>query len=166
MAAAKESSASSSSTKVVLISPQLGCFLGASYCSRTQAVKLIWEYIKLHHLQGGGHDRGFKTHRGFLTFLIFCPLLNPENKREVFCDERLKSIFDGKDKVGFQEITSAVESLLSISSFPLSQIRSTTKMSGRGSIWIANSDYTIQGKQESNLIAVSFLLGSGERCTW
>ncbi|XP_059444273.1 uncharacterized protein LOC132176160 isoform X2 [Corylus avellana] len=142
MAAAKESSASSSSTKVVLISPQLGCFLGASYCSRTQAVKLIWEYIKLHHLQ------------------------NPENKREVFCDERLKSIFDGKDKVGFQEITSAVESLLSISSFPLSQIRSTTKMSGRGSIWIANSDYTIQGKQESNLIAVSFLLGSGERCTW
>lgn len=25
--------------------------------------------------QGGGHDRGFKTHRGFLTFLIFCPLL-------------------------------------------------------------------------------------------
>jgi chromatin remodeling complex protein RSC6 len=70
MAAAKEPSASSSSAsakgastkkftsargsgiqKVVPISPQLGRFLGASYSSRTQAIKLIWEYIKLHQLQ-------------------------------------------------------------------------------------------------------------------
>lgn len=29
---------------------------------------------------------------------------NPTNKREIFCDEKLKSIFDGKDKVGFLEI--------------------------------------------------------------
>ncbi|KAE8055453.1 hypothetical protein FH972_012293 [Carpinus fangiana] len=105
MAAAKEPSASSSSAsakgastmkftsargsgiqKVVPISPQLGRFLGASYSSRTQAIKLIWEYIKLHQLQ------------------------NPENKREVFCDERLKSIFDGKDRVGFPEITRLLSS--------------------------------------------------------
>lgn len=37
-------------------------------------------------------------------------LQNPENKREVFCDERLKSIFDGKDKVRFQEITRLLSS--------------------------------------------------------
>ncbi|OAY79154.1 hypothetical protein ACMD2_17390 [Ananas comosus] len=29
---------------------------------------------------------------------------NPENKREIRCDEKLKSIFDGKDKVGMMEI--------------------------------------------------------------
>ncbi|XP_062145676.1 protein TRI1-like [Alnus glutinosa] len=107
MAAAKASSASSSSAptkrastkkpkststrptgiqKVVQVSPQLSSFLGASYSSRPQAVKLVWEYIKLHDLQ------------------------NPENKREVFCDENLKSIFSGKDRVGFQEITRLLSS--------------------------------------------------------
>ncbi|KAG2680046.1 hypothetical protein I3760_11G079900 [Carya illinoinensis] len=30
--------------------------------------------------------------------------LNPANKKEIFCDEKLKSIFEGKDVVGFQEI--------------------------------------------------------------
>ncbi|KAG6635898.1 hypothetical protein CIPAW_11G075000 [Carya illinoinensis] len=29
---------------------------------------------------------------------------NPANKKEIFCDEKLKSIFEGKDAVGFQEI--------------------------------------------------------------
>ncbi|XP_039063487.1 uncharacterized protein LOC120208238 [Hibiscus syriacus] len=33
----------------------------------------------------------------------FC-LQNPDNKREIFCDEKLKTIFDGKEKVGFLEI--------------------------------------------------------------
>lgn len=32
-------------------------------------------------------------------------LQNPADKREIFCDEKLKQIFDGKDKVGFLEIT-------------------------------------------------------------
>ncbi|XP_040988595.1 protein TRI1-like [Juglans microcarpa x Juglans regia] len=67
--------------KVVPISPQLGKFLGGvTESSRTHAVKKIWEYIKLHNLQ------------------------NPANKKQIFCDEKLKSIFEGKDAVGFQEI--------------------------------------------------------------
>ncbi|KAF5477615.1 hypothetical protein F2P56_004235 [Juglans regia] len=67
--------------KLVPISPQLGKFLGGvTESSRTHAVKKIWEYIKLHNLQ------------------------NPANKKEIFCDEKLKAIFEGKDAVGFQEI--------------------------------------------------------------
>ncbi|KAK8713090.1 hypothetical protein V6N13_148316 [Hibiscus sabdariffa] len=66
--------------KVTPVSPALGRFLGSQQASRTGAVKQIWSYIKSHNLQ------------------------NPENKREIFCDEKLKSIFDGKEKVGFLEI--------------------------------------------------------------
>ncbi|KAI3739442.1 hypothetical protein L2E82_29846 [Cichorium intybus] len=62
------------------ISPALGNFLGVSESARTDAVKKIWQYIKLHELQ------------------------NPTNKREIICDEKLKTIFDGRDKVGFLEI--------------------------------------------------------------
>ncbi|MED6182397.1 hypothetical protein PIB30_028141 [Stylosanthes scabra] len=66
--------------KVVPVSSELGSFLGASEVSRTHAVKRVWEYIKLQNLQ------------------------NPSNKKEIFCDDKLKTIFDGKDKVGFTEI--------------------------------------------------------------
>eukprot|EP00262_Sarcandra_glabra_P007968 TRINITY_DN21128_c0_g1_i1.p2 TRINITY_DN21128_c0_g1~~TRINITY_DN21128_c0_g1_i1.p2 ORF type:complete len:132 (+),score=20.09 TRINITY_DN21128_c0_g1_i1:138-533(+) len=66
--------------KVVPVSPAMGKFLGVPQISRTDAVKKIWEYIKLHQLQ------------------------NPANKREIRCDEKLKTIFDGRDKVGFLEI--------------------------------------------------------------
>ncbi|XP_020217548.1 protein TRI1 [Cajanus cajan] len=66
--------------KVVPVSSELGHFLGAPQVSRTDAVKRVWEYIKLQNLQ------------------------NPSNKKEIFCDAKLKTIFDGKDKVGFTEI--------------------------------------------------------------
>uniref|UniRef100_A0A2N9HBI0 DM2 domain-containing protein n=1 Tax=Fagus sylvatica TaxID=28930 RepID=A0A2N9HBI0_FAGSY len=62
------------------ISPELQTFLGAPEASRSDAVKQVWSYIKLHNLQ------------------------NPANKREIYCDEKLKVIFEGKDKVGFLEI--------------------------------------------------------------
>ncbi|XVF30639.1 hypothetical protein REPUB_Repub16aG0075800 [Reevesia pubescens] len=62
------------------VSPALGRFLGAQEASRTEAVKQIWTYIKSHNLQ------------------------NPNNKKEIFCDEKLKTIFDGKEKIGFLEI--------------------------------------------------------------
>ncbi|GMI78986.1 hypothetical protein HRI_001567900 [Hibiscus trionum] len=71
---------SSGILKVTPVSPALGRFLGAPEASRTDAVKQIWNYIKSHNLQ------------------------NPNNKREIFCDEKLKTIFDGKEKVGFLEI--------------------------------------------------------------
>lgn len=65
--------------KVGPISPALQSFLGAPEASRTDAVKQIWSYVKLHNLQ------------------------NPADKREIYCDEKLKALFD-KDKVGFLEI--------------------------------------------------------------
>ncbi|KAK7307402.1 hypothetical protein VNO77_40429 [Canavalia gladiata] len=73
-------SATAGIQKVVPVSSELGNFLGASQVSRTEAVKRVWEYIKLQNLQ------------------------NPTNKKEIFCDAKLKTIFDGKDKVGFTEI--------------------------------------------------------------
>ncbi|AES95440.1 putative transcription regulator SWI/SNF-BAF60b family [Medicago truncatula] len=66
--------------KVVQVTSELGNFIGAPEVSRTEAVKKVWEYIKLQNLQ------------------------NPNNKKEIFCDDKLKTIFDGKDKVVFTEI--------------------------------------------------------------
>ncbi|KAE8711600.1 hypothetical protein F3Y22_tig00110283pilonHSYRG00069 [Hibiscus syriacus] len=66
--------------KATPVSPALGQFLGTQQASRADAVKQIWSYIKSKNLQ------------------------NPDNKREIFCDEKLKTIFDGKDKIGFLEI--------------------------------------------------------------
>ncbi|CAK9318965.1 unnamed protein product [Citrullus colocynthis] len=66
--------------KVTQVSPALSNFLGVSEASRTDAVKQIWSYIKLHNLQ------------------------NPANKREIYCDDKLKAIFEGREKVGFLEI--------------------------------------------------------------
>ena len=31
---------------------------------------------------------------------------NPANKREILCDEKLKALFNGKDSVGFLEVSS------------------------------------------------------------
>ncbi|KAJ9179830.1 hypothetical protein P3X46_008149 [Hevea brasiliensis] len=66
--------------KATPISPALSDFLGVPESSRTDAVKKIWVYIKDQKLQ------------------------NPADKKEIFCDEKLKTIFDGKEKVGFLEI--------------------------------------------------------------
>ncbi|PPS00840.1 hypothetical protein GOBAR_AA19843 [Gossypium barbadense] len=61
-------------SKVTPVSPALGQFLGAQQASRTEAVKQIWFYIKSQNLQ------------------------NPNNRKEIFCDEKLKTIFNGKEK--------------------------------------------------------------------
>ncbi|KAK9674073.1 hypothetical protein RND81_12G209100 [Saponaria officinalis] len=67
--------------KPVPISPILKDFMGGTpEASRTEAVKKVWEYIKLHNLQ------------------------NPNDKREIICDQKLKTLFSGKDTVGFLEI--------------------------------------------------------------
>lgn len=42
--------------------------------------------------------------------VLFFWLQNPADKREVFCDETLKQIFEGKDKVGFLEIAKLLSS--------------------------------------------------------
>ncbi|CAH9095182.1 unnamed protein product [Cuscuta europaea] len=66
--------------KPIKVSPALEKFIGASEVSRTDAVKKVWEYIKAQNLQ------------------------NPANKKEIRCDEKLKTIFSGKETVGFLEI--------------------------------------------------------------
>ncbi|XP_059651760.1 upstream activation factor subunit spp27-like [Cornus florida] len=71
---------SSGILKVSPISPALSEFLGVPESSRTDAVKKIWAYIKLQDLQ------------------------DPVDRKVICCDTKLKTVFDGKDRVGFLEI--------------------------------------------------------------
>lgn len=57
--------------KVMLAEP-LSKFLGETMLPRTQVVKQIWDYIKEHQLQ------------------------NPEDRREILCDDKMKPIFGEK----------------------------------------------------------------------
>ncbi|CAN1765121.1 Upstream activation factor subunit UAF30 [Linum perenne] len=66
--------------KQVTVSPELRVFLGVPEASRTEAVKKIWAHIKEHQLQ------------------------NPLNKKEIICDDKLKTIFAQKERVGMLEI--------------------------------------------------------------
>ncbi|KAL1562006.1 protein TRI1-like [Salvia divinorum] len=68
------------------ISLALQDFVGEPEISRVEAVKKVWAYIKLNNLQ------------------------NPEDRREIFCDDKLKRLFEGKDKVGFLEIAKLLSS--------------------------------------------------------
>ncbi|PKU71750.1 upstream activation factor subunit spp27 [Dendrobium catenatum] len=68
-------------TKPKPVSPAMQAFLGVKEIPRTQALKQIWAYIKQNNLQ------------------------DPENKKIIVCDEKLKSIFGGRDRVGFLEIS-------------------------------------------------------------
>lgn len=73
-------SPNSGAFKLIPVSPALNDFLGVSESSRSDAVKKVWDHIKLHNLQ------------------------NPANKREIYCDDKLKTLFEGRDKVGMLEI--------------------------------------------------------------
>ncbi|XP_020242827.1 upstream activation factor subunit spp27-like [Asparagus officinalis] len=68
-------------TKPKPVSPALQAVVGVKEIARTQALKRIWDYIKENNLQ------------------------DPENKKIIVCDEKLKGIFAGKDRVGFLEIS-------------------------------------------------------------
>ncbi|XP_022896144.1 upstream activation factor subunit spp27-like isoform X1 [Olea europaea var. sylvestris] len=68
-------------TKPRRVSPEMQAFLGGvTEIPRTQALKEIWAYIKKHNLQ------------------------DPADKKVIICDEKLKQIFGGRDRVGFLEI--------------------------------------------------------------
>ena len=54
-------------------SPELAAVVGEASLPRGEVVSKVWEYIKKHELQ------------------------NPENKREILADDKLKKVF-GKDK--------------------------------------------------------------------
>jgi chromatin remodeling complex protein RSC6 len=66
-------------TRVFAVSPALKKFLGVTEISRPETMKRIWSYIKGHQLQ------------------------NPQNRKEIICDEKLKAVL-GKDIVGFTEL--------------------------------------------------------------
>ncbi|CAL5401468.1 unnamed protein product [Camellia sinensis] len=88
--------------KLAPVSPALHQFLGVPEAARTDAVKKTWDYIKLHNLQGSTSlDPTSEVAEEVVT--PHCSV-NPTNKREICCDERLKTLFEGKDKVGFLEI--------------------------------------------------------------
>ncbi|GEO99037.1 MULTISPECIES: SWIB/MDM2 domain-containing protein [Methylobacterium] len=60
-------------------SPELAAIVGDKPLARGEVVSKVWEHIKKHNLQ------------------------NPENKREIVADEKLKKVF-GKDKCSMFEM--------------------------------------------------------------
>ncbi|EEF43575.1 uncharacterized protein LOC8280983 [Ricinus communis] len=66
------------------VSPEMAELVGASEIPRTQALKRIWAHIKENNLQ------------------------DPENKKIIICDEKLKKIFGGRDRVGFLEVAGLI----------------------------------------------------------
>ncbi|KAL8116285.1 uncharacterized protein LOC141667731 [Apium graveolens] len=71
-------------TKPRPVTPEMQDIVGVPEIPRTQALKVIWAYIKQHNLQ------------------------DPENKKIIICDEKLKKIFKGNDRVGFLEIAGLI----------------------------------------------------------
>ena len=61
-------------------SAELAAIVGTEPLSRTEVTSKVWEYIKSHNLQ------------------------NPENRREILADDKLRKVF-GKDKVTMFEMT-------------------------------------------------------------
>lgn len=57
------------------LSEALQAVTGVSKCSRPQVVKKLWEYIRANNLQ------------------------NPENKREILCDDRFAAVMGGRKMV-------------------------------------------------------------------
>ncbi len=75
--------------KPMKLSAELEAVVGKGPMPRSQVVKKMWEYIKKYDLQ------------------------NPENKRNIFADEKLKPIFGGKDEVTMFEMTKLMSDHLS-----------------------------------------------------
>lgn len=66
--------------KVVPVSSELGKFLGSPEVSRTDAVKRVWEYIKLQNLQVffsyiSVQCRYFSLRSSFIIFISLCKLV-------------------------------------------------------------------------------------------
>ncbi|MES2784833.1 MAG: SWIB/MDM2 domain-containing protein [Pseudomonadota bacterium] len=69
--------------KALKPSPQLAAVIGSDAVPRTEVTKRLWAYIKEHNLQ------------------------NPQNKRNILCDHKLRAIM-GKDEVTMFEMTGLV----------------------------------------------------------
>lgn len=69
--------------KALKPSTQLAAVIGPDALPRTEVTKRLWAYIKEHNLQ------------------------NPQNKRNILCDDKLKAVM-GKDEVTMFEMTGLV----------------------------------------------------------
>lgn len=74
--------------KALKPSAELAAVIGADPLPRTEVTRKIWDYIKQHNLQ------------------------NPENKRMIRADDRLRPVF-GQDEVSMFEMTKLVSKHLS-----------------------------------------------------
>lgn len=74
--------------KPMQLSAELEAVVGKGPMSRGAVVKGLWDYIKKHNLQ------------------------NPQNKRNILADEKLKAIFGGKGEVTMFEMTKLVSAHL------------------------------------------------------
>ncbi len=70
-------------SKPLTLSPELQAVVGAGPMPRTEVVKQLWVYIKEHNLQ------------------------NPQNKRNILADDKLKAIF-GKGEVTMFEMAKLI----------------------------------------------------------
>ena len=66
--------------KALKPSAELAAVVGSAPLPRTEVIKKLWEYIKVHNLQ------------------------NPANKRNILCDAKLTAVL-GKDEVTMFELT-------------------------------------------------------------
>jgi chromatin remodeling complex protein RSC6 len=70
-------------------SPELAAVIGEGDVARSDVVSKIWEYIRSNNRQ------------------------NPEDKREILADDKLKKIFDNRDKVTMFEMNKYLSKHLS-----------------------------------------------------
>jgi chromatin remodeling complex protein RSC6 len=70
-------------------SPELAAVVGSGKLARGEVVSKIWDYIKKNNLQ------------------------NPQNKREIMADDKLRPVFGGKDKVSMFEMNKHLANHLS-----------------------------------------------------
>ena len=86
--ATKTKTVNAALSKPLKPSSQLAAVVGKGDLPRTEVVSKVWEYIRKHNLQ------------------------NPENKREILADDKLKAVF-GKDKVTMFEMNKLFSNHLS-----------------------------------------------------
>ncbi|KAI4375562.1 hypothetical protein MLD38_013417 [Melastoma candidum] len=70
--------------KPLRVTQELQSIVGVPEIPRPHALKRIWDYIKDNNLQ------------------------DPDDKKIIICDEKLKKLFGGKDRVGFLEIAGLI----------------------------------------------------------
>jgi len=75
--------------KPMNLSADLEAVVGKGPMSRGEVVKKLWDYIKKHGLQ------------------------NPQNKRNILADDKLKKVFGGKSEVTMFDMTKLVSAHLS-----------------------------------------------------